>query len=174
MHGFKWIFSPSHRLPLSHRLYSWACWTLTNDFMNISHAISPTNLMPNILAGRERIEHSFKVLEAFVITIIPTTYFMSLRQDSNLWWIRFCRSSPSPAQPLRQFINIGSYSGVEPELKEPQSFVLTITLITPYYLYMYIKMFIISYICLSTRIWTLSMKFVVSYANQLHHRKLYI
>lgn len=123
--------------------------------------------MPNILAGRERIEHSFKVLETFVITIIPTTYFISLRQDSNLWWIRFCRSSPSLAQPLRQFINIGSYSGIEPELKEPQSFVLTITLITPYYNY-------ISYICLSTRIWTLTMKFVVSYAIPLHHRKLYI
>ena len=76
LHGFKWIFSPSHRLPLSHRL-CWACWTRTNDLMNISHTISPTNLMPNILAGRERIEHSFKVLETSVITIIPTTYFES-------------------------------------------------------------------------------------------------
>lgn len=28
LHGFKWIFSPSHRLPLSHRL-CWACWTRT-------------------------------------------------------------------------------------------------------------------------------------------------
>ena len=72
LHGFKWIFSPSHRLPLSHRL-CWACWTRTNDLMNISHTISPTNLMPN-LAGREGIKPPSSGLESDIIIIIPTTY----------------------------------------------------------------------------------------------------
>ena len=80
LHGFKWIFSPSHRLPLSHRLYCWACWTRTNDFMNISHAISPTNLMSN-LAGREGIKPPSSGLESDIIIIIPTTYFLSPMLD---------------------------------------------------------------------------------------------
>ena len=50
--------------------------------------------------------------------------------NTILYIVAFARSA------TETIISIGSYSGIEPELKEPQSFVLTITLITPYIIYL--------------------------------------